>query len=172
MMSLELTKLSLDTWDPTIPVLCYTCLVPKTVAGFISIMHTGNYSGGGPKAQYRMCKDCMMRKHVRWLYGRWWREGPHIPEYTSMAFPVKISIADRLLGRSRGLREQDRLRKRLQDRGVCGKCRREKEVLFWGCGNCFRTILDGTRCQDIASRNFIDQIIYRMQNRCVHCIDW
>ena len=154
------------------PLCCYTCLQPKAISAFIFIMHIGAYGPRGSRAQYRICKECMLRKDIHRIYGRWWREGPHIQEYSVMTPPVRITILDQIFGRAKRLREQSRLNKRGGDRGVCGKCRREREILFWGCVMCFRRVLDRNRCEDIASRNAIDQIIYGMQSLCVRYIDW
>lgn len=170
--NIVLTKRNLDTGKPLERLCCFTCLLPKPMSAFIYNMHTGKYAPRGPKTPRRMCKECMLRKRFPGLRGRWWIEGPFIREHSIMAPPVKISILDHVLGRAQGLREQRRLQRRVGDHGVCGKCRREREVLFWGCGNCFRGVLDTIIHQDLLDRNPIEQAIYRLQVHCVRCIDW
>lgn len=113
-----------------------------------------------------------MRKKVPWLSGRWWWEDPGLQKSSVITPPVETSMIDGVFGRTKGSKEQLLLRSRVEDQGVCKGCRREDEVLFWGCVTCFRNVLDEIRHLEISGRNPVERVFFRVQSRCVRYIDW
>lgn len=124
---------------------CYTCLELKGAftGDFVRKFSARSRGLGGTKAYTRMCKDCMIRKSITGLHGRWWKEGywrdrdivrmrPAGKAKTALKHVLGNSNKG---GKSIPVNESHSVQKR--EHGVCAKCRRECFCLYWGCATCF-----------------------------------
>jgi hypothetical protein len=155
-------------------ILCYTCLEHKSITSgqFVRAMYTGSRGVGQRGARKRVCKECMLQNGEGSSHGRWWFEGRYKPKDSNMEPPLAASMVGRFLHLLTGHGDEPKLANRRRECGICAKCRREQEPLYWGCARCFDGFCEQIQREDLSDQSALGKLVYKTQVKYSAGVAW